>query len=148
MVLGQLIFKCRIDYSLWQKILDFITDEANDGYTGLMEYVEEPVNCLCECIEGTKWCEIQLGADSFRKRKWVAIHMIMSFIFYYTYNNPVAIQYCEWEGLEPNPDYLIKDCLFYSTKELEEWLNDNAQNLISEQAVILHNRIAALKSQD
>jgi len=135
MVLGQLIFKARIDYSLWEKILDLATDDANDGYTGLLEYLEEPVNCHCECIEGTKWCEIQLGADSFRETEWAAIHRIISCILYHvTTVDITAMQYYEWEGLEINYDYINLASPFESTREKEKWFDESIENLTPDQA--------------
>lgn len=135
MVMGQLIFKARIDYDLWEKILDLATNDANDGYTGLLEYLEEPVNCHCEYIEGTKWCEIQLGANSFTETEWVAIHRIISCILMYTtVHDLTAMQYYEWEGLEISNDYMNLVDPLDPTKYQEKWLEENAENLTGEQA--------------
>ena len=116
-VMGQLIFKARIDYSLWERILDFATDEANDGYTRLLEYLEEPVNCHCELIEGTKWCEIKLGADSFRESEWQAIHKIIAIVVDYAVHDIESVQYYEWQGLRPNKLYMDP---FYPEEDEEE----------------------------
>jgi hypothetical protein len=136
MVQGQLIFKARIDYSLWENILDLATTDANDGYTGLLEYLEEPVNCHCEGIEGTKWCEIQLGADSFRETEWVAIHRIISCILWYaTVHDPTAMQYYEWEGLEINNECMNFVDPFDTTKILESEFHDFCESLTGSQAM-------------
>lgn len=148
MVMGQLIFKARIDYSLWEKILDFATDEANDGYTGLLEYLEEPVNCRCECIEGTELCEIKLGADSFRETEWVAIHRIISCILWYTtIHDLTAMQYYEWEGLGISNNYMNLLDPFKPSKNTEEWLEANKENISPAQAITMYAQIIPLKTK-
>lgn len=117
MVLGQLIFKARIDYSLWDKILGFGYDEANEGYTDLLNYLEEPVNCCCKCVEDSRWCDVELGADSFRESEWRNIHKVISIIIHYAVYDIKLVQYYEWEGLRPNRDYLIS---FYPEEYEEE----------------------------
>ena len=133
MVQGQLVFKARIDYVLWEKILDLATNDANDGYAGLLEYLEEPVNCYCELIEGTKWCEIQLGADSYRDSEWIAIHRIISCVLWYAFTADVsALSYYEIEG--PVNMSRIKPEPFESTKDFASWFKENQGNLTFEQA--------------
>lgn len=146
MVLGQLIFKARIDYSLWDKILGFAYDEANEGYTGLLDYLEEPVNCRCECIEGTKWCEIKLGADSFRETEWAAIHKIISCIIWYTtLHDLTAMQYYEWEGLEINNAYMNLLDPFDPSKVAESWLEEHKHSFTPAQVKGAYCQILPLK---
>ena len=116
MVLGQLIFKARITNTLWGKILDFATEEANDGYTVLLDYLNEPVNCHVEPINGTQWCEIELGADSFRFPEWQSIHKVIAIVLDFAVHDIKSVQYYEWQGLKPNNFSMD---LFYSEDEEE-----------------------------
>lgn len=148
MVMGQLIFRARIDYSLWDKVLNFAYEESKDGYTGLLEYLEEPVNCHCECIEGTNWCRIELGADSFRETEWVAIHRIISCILWYTtVYDLTAMQYYEWEGLGISNNYMNLLDPFKPSKNTEEWLEANKENIPPAQAITMYAQIIPLKTK-
>lgn len=147
-VMGQLIYRARINYDLWKCILDFATKEANDGYPGLVEYLEEPVNCHCECIEGTPWCEIELGADSFREEEWVALHRIVSCIqWHYRCVANVDVQWQSCEGLQLNDDYMVYKP-FTPTKEMEAALDESREYLTPEQGTREAQRIYPLKAYD
>jgi len=133
-VMGHLIYRAQINYDLWKCILDFATKEANDGYPGLVEYIDEAVNCQCHLIEGTPWCEIELGADSFREEEWVALHRIVSCIqWHYENVSNSDVQYQSCEGLQLNWHYMMPKP-FTPTKEYEQWFADNVENLTPEQA--------------
>lgn len=118
MVLGQLIFKARISTSLWEKILDFATNTANEGHAEFLEYLDEPVNCQCKLIEGAKWYEIELGADSYRESEWRSIHIVIGTVVRYAVYDIESVQYYEWQGLKPSKLYM--DPFFYPEEDEDE----------------------------
>lgn len=139
MVLGELIFKARVSQLLWEKIVLFVDDEASDGYTGLLEYLEEPVNCHVEPVEGTKWCDIELGADSFRETEWVAIHRIIGCVLYYATTIDLSdLCSLSFDGLSPNLDYIPVEP-FKSTKDFSEYITDNLDSELAIKQVMLAN---------
>ena len=149
MVLGQLIWHCRIDSRLWSKILDFVTDEANDGYPAMLEYIEEPVNCEVDPIEGTRWFEITLGADSFREEEWTACHRIISCIRYAEPSDENTVD-DEWLGegsLAVDEDYLWPDP-FQPTSHFKAWLDRNYWSLTPEQCGRAMWKVMALTTNE
>lgn len=147
-VMGQMVYRAQINYDLWKCILDYATDSANDGYPGLVEYLDEPVNCQCTLIEGTPWCEIELGANSFREEEWCAIHRIISLInWHYENVASVDVQYQSFEGLQPSSSYMA-DKPFTSLKEQEEYIMSVLDCITPEQAFRNLCTVIPLKSQD
>lgn len=134
MPLGQLIYNARIDFSLLEKIKALAEQDAKDGYPGLKDYMSETVNFDVDPIEGTRWVEIQLGADSFRESEWCAAHRIISCIRYAKENEKDMVD-DEWMGeksLAVNEHY-INVQPFEPTKNFEDWFKEDYKNLTPEQ---------------